>query len=85
MTLGNNTETLPEKTVMGGDDHLDPAQVSIAEEQVDDVRSVIGVDRIDDVIEYDEREIVLLSHRQEDGQTQRSQMPFAEHRKRIKE
>ncbi|MOA70729.1 hypothetical protein D3C78_1998300 [compost metagenome] len=37
VTVGDDAEALPEQTVMGGDHHLNPAQVGIAEEQVDDV------------------------------------------------
>lgn len=37
VAIGNDAETLPEQTVMGGNHHLDPAQVRIGKKEIDDV------------------------------------------------
>ncbi|MNP28239.1 hypothetical protein D3C76_1211950 [compost metagenome] len=85
MAISDDAEALPEEAIVGRHHHLDPAQVVIIEKQVDDIGSVIRIDRVDDVIKNDERKIVFLSHRQENRQAQRPQMPFAEHSKRIQQ
>ncbi|MCY1380111.1 hypothetical protein D9M69_678990 [compost metagenome] len=67
--FGDDAEPLPEQAIVCGHHHLSALEVWIGEAQVNDVRAVIAVDRIDDVVEHNQRKFILLGHRQQERES----------------